>query len=82
MLKMLGEYVHRLPRRGPRGRKNSGRPASVASRCQADRSRGQRPNDTPVAVMPFESLAQMSDAELDALLGFLKSLPAKDSGTR
>lgn len=43
---------------------------------------GKRPDGTSVSVMPFESLAQMSDAELDALFGFLKSLPAKNSGTR
>lgn len=43
---------------------------------------GKRADGTTVSVMPFESLAQMSDAELDAVFGFLKSLPAKESGTR
>jgi mono/diheme cytochrome c family protein len=36
---------------------------------------GQRPDGTAVSeVMPFKSLAYMSDAELDALFAFLKSL--------
>lgn len=43
---------------------------------------GKRPDGTTVSVMPFESFAQMNDTELDAVFGFLKSLPAKESGTR
>jgi mono/diheme cytochrome c family protein len=43
---------------------------------------GKRPDGTTISVMPFESLARMSDTELDAVYGFLKGLPAKDSGTR
>jgi mono/diheme cytochrome c family protein len=43
---------------------------------------GKRADGTPIAVMPFESLRQMSDAELDALFGFLKGLQPKNSGTR
>jgi hypothetical protein len=32
--------------------------------------------------MPFESLGAMSDNELDAVFGFLKTLQPKASGTR
>lgn len=43
---------------------------------------GKRADGTPIAIMPFESLRAMSDAELDALFGFLKGLQPKTSGTR
>ncbi|HEY0942455.1 MAG TPA: c-type cytochrome [Steroidobacter sp.] len=43
---------------------------------------GKRADGTPIAVMPFESLRLMSDAELDALFGFLKTLQPKASGSR
>lgn len=43
---------------------------------------GRRVDGTPVAVMPFESLRAMSDDELNALFGFLKTLQPKASGTR
>ena len=43
---------------------------------------GKRADGTTVAVMPFESLRAMSDAELDAVFGFLKTLQPKASGTR
>jgi len=43
---------------------------------------GKRADGTPIMVMPFESLRAMSDAELDALFGFLRSLEPKASGTR
>lgn len=43
---------------------------------------GKRADGTAIAVMPFESLRAMSDAELDAVFGFLKSLQPKASGTR
>ena len=43
---------------------------------------GKRADGTPIAVMPFESLRAMSDAELDALFGFLKTLQPKASGSR
>ena len=36
---------------------------------------GKRPDGTPIAVMPFESLAQMSDTESAALFHYLKGLP-------
>jgi len=35
-----------------------------------------------VKVMPFESLAQMSDVDLAALYLYLKSLPARRAGGR
>jgi mono/diheme cytochrome c family protein len=43
---------------------------------------GKRADGTPIAVMPFESLRAMSDGELDALFGFLKTVQPKASGTR
>lgn len=43
---------------------------------------GKRADGTTIGVMPFESLRAMSDAELDALFGFLKTLQPKASGTR
>lgn len=43
---------------------------------------GKRADGTTINVMPFESLRAMSDAELDALFGFLKTLQPKESGTR
>jgi mono/diheme cytochrome c family protein len=44
---------------------------------------GKRPDGSAVStVMPFTSLAHMSDAELDALFAFLKSLDARPSGQR
>lgn len=43
---------------------------------------GKRADGTSIAVMPFESLRAMSDGELDALFGFLKTLQPKSSGTR
>lgn len=36
---------------------------------------GKRPDGTPIAVMPFGSLAQMSDTEAAALFNYLKGLP-------
>jgi len=43
---------------------------------------GKRADGTSIGVMPFESLRAMSDAELDALFGFLKTLQPKTSGAR
>ncbi|MDY6944310.1 MAG: c-type cytochrome [Pseudomonadota bacterium] len=43
---------------------------------------GKRADGTSIAVMPFESLRAMSDGELEALFGFLKTLQPKASGTR
>jgi mono/diheme cytochrome c family protein len=43
---------------------------------------GKRADGTSIGVMPFESLRAMSDAELEALFGFLKTLQPKTSGTR
>ncbi len=44
---------------------------------------GKRPDGSAVSeVMPFKSLAHMSDAELDALFAFLKSLNARPFGER
>lgn len=43
---------------------------------------GKRADGTSIGVMPFESLRAMSDTELDALFGFLKTLQPRTSGTR
>ncbi len=43
---------------------------------------GKRADGSSIGVMPFEGLSAMSDAELDALFGFLKTLQPKASGTR
>lgn len=42
---------------------------------------GTRPDGSAIAVMPFASFSAMNDAELDALFGYLKTLPPKASGT-
>lgn len=38
---------------------------------------GKRPDGSAIQVMPFDSLKEMSDAEIAALLAYLKTLPAK-----
>lgn len=43
---------------------------------------GRRRDGSQVAVMPFESLAQLDDTDLAALHLYLKSLPARITGTR
>ena len=43
---------------------------------------GKRDDGTSIGIMPFESLSAMSDSELDALFGFLKTLQPKATGTR
>jgi hypothetical protein len=43
---------------------------------------GKRADGSSIGLMPFESLSLMSDAELEALFGFLKTLQPKASGTR
>ena len=44
---------------------------------------GLRPDGSKVsAVMPFESLRQLDDAEIDAIYAFLKTLPARAAGNR
>ena len=56
--------------------------SSAAAFRQMMRS-GKRSDGSSVSsVMPFESLKQMSDHELDTLYGFLKTLQPKTSGTR
>lgn len=55
--------------------------ASIEQFRQMMRS-GKRDDGTSIGVMPFESLRAMSDAELEALFGFLKTLQPKTSGTR
>jgi len=40
---------------------------------------GKRPDGTPVAVMPFDSLGRMSDVDLQALYAYLRSLRAPAS---
>ena len=43
---------------------------------------GKRPDGTPIQVMPFESLAKMSDVDAQALYEFLKTVPPKNAGGR
>ncbi|MES2102385.1 MAG: c-type cytochrome [Pseudomonadota bacterium] len=44
---------------------------------------GQRPDGSKVSsVMPFQSLKQMTDTDLQALYGYLKTLAARDAGQR
>ncbi|HSI52353.1 MAG TPA: cytochrome c [Ramlibacter sp.] len=43
---------------------------------------GKRPDGTPIKVMPFESLAKMSDVDAQAVYEFLKTVPAKPAGGR
>jgi mono/diheme cytochrome c family protein len=43
---------------------------------------GKRPDGATVRVMPFESLRELSDVDVQALHLFLKSLPARSAGNR
>lgn len=43
---------------------------------------GKRPDGTPIKVMPFESLAKMSDVDSEALYVYLKTVPARPAGGR
>jgi mono/diheme cytochrome c family protein len=43
---------------------------------------GKRPDGTPIKVMPFESLAKLSDVDAQAVYEFLKTVPARPTGGR
>lgn len=43
---------------------------------------GRRPDGSPIAVMPFASLAQMSEVDLRGLHAYLATLPARAAGSR
>jgi len=43
---------------------------------------GKRPDGTAVTVMPFESLRQLNDVDVQALHAYLKTVPAKPFGQR
>jgi mono/diheme cytochrome c family protein len=43
---------------------------------------GKRPDGTPIMVMPFESLAKLSDVDAQALYEYLKTVPARKEGGR
>jgi mono/diheme cytochrome c family protein len=43
---------------------------------------GKRPDGTPIKVMPFESLAKLSDVDAQALFEFLKTVPGRAAGGR
>jgi mono/diheme cytochrome c family protein len=43
---------------------------------------GQRPDGSKIAVMPFEALAGMNEADVNGMYVFLKSLPPKPQGSR
>ena len=41
-----------------------------------------RPDGTPIKVMPFESLAKMSDVDSQALYEYLKTVAPRPAGDR
>jgi mono/diheme cytochrome c family protein len=43
---------------------------------------GKRPDGSAIAVMPFQSLAQMNDVDLRGLHAFLQTLPPREAGSR
>jgi cytochrome c553 len=43
---------------------------------------GKRPDGSAIQVMPFESLAKMSDVDAQALYAYLKTVPARAAGQR
>ena len=43
---------------------------------------GKRPDGSAIKVMPFESLREMNDTDVQALYAFLKTVPAKPYGQR
>jgi mono/diheme cytochrome c family protein len=43
---------------------------------------GKRPDGTSIKVMPFESLAKLSDVDAQALYEYLKTVPARPAGGR
>jgi len=43
---------------------------------------GKRPDGSAIKVMPFESLREINDTDLEALLAYLKTVPAKQAGQR
>jgi mono/diheme cytochrome c family protein len=43
---------------------------------------GKRPDGSAIQVMPFESLAKMSEVDAHALYAYLKTLPARPAGER
>ncbi len=43
---------------------------------------GKRPDSSPVTVMPFESLRELSDVDAKAVYAYLKTVPARPSGQR
>jgi mono/diheme cytochrome c family protein len=43
---------------------------------------GKRPDGTPIGVMPFESLAKISDVDAQALHAYLKTVSAQPFGQR
>lgn len=43
---------------------------------------GKRPDGSVIKVMPFESLREMNDTDVQALYAFLKTVPAKPFGNR
>ena len=43
---------------------------------------GKRPDGSAIAIMPFPSLSQINDVDLRGLHAFLKTLPARELGSR
>jgi mono/diheme cytochrome c family protein len=43
---------------------------------------GKRPDGSTIAVMPFESLRELNDTDVQALYAFLQTVPARSTGQR
>jgi len=41
---------------------------------------GKRANGTPIAVMPFDTLRELNDTDVAAVLAYLKTLPPLPAG--
>jgi len=54
----------------------------TAAEFQAMLRSGKRPDGTAIKVMPFESLAKLSDVDAQAVYEFLKTVPARPMGGR
>ena len=54
-----------------------------AAAFRASMRTGQRPDGSTISgVMPFQSLREMSDTDLDAIRAYLQSVPPRPAGNR
>ena len=80
----VGKDVVNEPRRpaDPRAEHHAGQGSVVASYQAADWVRsirhGVKPNGEPILVMPSEDYNRLTDADLAALVGFVRQLPAAE----